>query len=200
MFENIRNKKAKLNDIDFYKKAAVLVPLIETERGWEILFEVRAANLRFQPGEICFPGGGIEDQEGSIDCAVRETTEELLINRSDIDVICELDYFITPYNLLVHPVLGIIKNYKGTYSKYEVENTFTVPVNYLMNMKPKVYTNVVTTQTQEGFPYELVPGGIDYNWAFGVCSVYFYEYEGRVIWGITAKILKAALDELRYVI
>ncbi|MFP3361046.1 coenzyme A pyrophosphatase, partial [Planococcus sp. SIMBA_143] len=41
---------------DLYKYA-ILLPLMEKEDGIHLLFEVRAASLRRQPGEICFPGG-----------------------------------------------------------------------------------------------------------------------------------------------
>ena len=43
---------------------AVLVPLVERADGnVEILFETRAVDLDAQPGEICFPGGAMEEGE-----------------------------------------------------------------------------------------------------------------------------------------
>lgn len=36
-------------------ESAVLLPLIEGPKGWEILFEVRSSALTWQPGDICFP-------------------------------------------------------------------------------------------------------------------------------------------------
>ena len=39
---------------------AVLVPVVEEHGELSLLFEVRAASLRTQPGEVCFPGGAIE--------------------------------------------------------------------------------------------------------------------------------------------
>ena len=40
---------------------AVLVPLIEKDGEFRILFEVRSPKLKSQPGEVCFPGGAVED-------------------------------------------------------------------------------------------------------------------------------------------
>ena len=42
---------------------AVLVPLLRTADGLRLLFEVRAAALR-QGGEVCFPGGRMEPENG----------------------------------------------------------------------------------------------------------------------------------------
>ena len=39
---------------------AVLVPLIEKDGEFHILFEVRSPKLKSQPGEVCFPGGAVE--------------------------------------------------------------------------------------------------------------------------------------------
>ena len=60
---------------------------MEGEKGPEILFEVRAAGLRHQPGEVCFPGGKIEKGEGAREAAARETCEELCLDRSGIEIL-----------------------------------------------------------------------------------------------------------------
>ena len=43
----------------------------------------------------------------------------------------------------------------------------------------------------EDFPFELIEGGRDYPWHTGRTEMYFYEYEGEIIWGLTARILHA---------
>lgn len=69
------------------RRAAVLVPLIQKGGEYHVVFEVRAGSLKTQPGEICFPGGAVERGETPKQAAVRETMEELLINRCQIRVI-----------------------------------------------------------------------------------------------------------------
>ena len=49
--------------MDATGRYAVLVPLVEGEQGWQVLYEVRAAKLHRQPGEVCFPGGKMEGTE-----------------------------------------------------------------------------------------------------------------------------------------
>ena len=70
---------------------AVLCPLIEMTDGLHFLFEVRAAGLR-QAGEVCFPGGRMEPGESDVNCALRETEEELSIPRSEITVLGRSDF------------------------------------------------------------------------------------------------------------
>ena len=45
------------------RNSAVMIPVLETPEGLHLLFEVRSEKLEHQPGDICFPGGGIEEGE-----------------------------------------------------------------------------------------------------------------------------------------
>ena len=61
-------------------ESAVLLPLRQGPEGWEILFEVRSAAIKWQPGDICFPGGHKEKGDADfVATALRETEEELAI-------------------------------------------------------------------------------------------------------------------------
>ena len=62
---------------------AVLCPFVEQPDGLHLLFEVRAATLRRQPGEVCFPGGMQEPGETPEVCALRETWEETGLTLTD---------------------------------------------------------------------------------------------------------------------
>ncbi|MBS5335852.1 MAG: CoA pyrophosphatase, partial [Firmicutes bacterium] len=55
-----RLKNRKIGTIDWYKFFSVAIPLIETDKGLSMLFEIRSSKLKTQPGDICFPGGRIE--------------------------------------------------------------------------------------------------------------------------------------------
>ena len=74
-------------------------------------------------------------------------------------------------------------------NKDEVEEVFTVPLSYLMNAKPEKYRVDFEVRPESDFPYELIQGGKDYDWRPRKLDEYFYFYEDRVIWGLTAKIL-----------
>lgn len=170
-------------------EAAVLVPFVERDGELHILFEVRARFLKTQPGEICFPGGTVEPGESPLEASVRETQEELLVERSQIEVLAPLDYLVTPGGLAVRPFAAFLKKYQGTFSTDEVERTFTVPLRWFEEQEPERYKTKVKTFPGEDFPYHLIPGGREYNWREGTYEVYFYRWGEEIIWGMTAKIL-----------
>ena len=91
------------------RRAAVLVPLIQKGGEYHVVFEVRAGSLKTQPGEICFPGGAVERGETPKQAAVRETMEELLINRCQIRVIAPLDVLEAPGAMEISPFLGALQ-------------------------------------------------------------------------------------------
>ncbi len=173
------------------RHSSVLLPVIEENGQLKVLFEVRSSALTRQPGEVCFPGGRVEGEESYETTAVRETMEELLIASEQIEVIAPLDYLEMNYGLTVHVYLGALKDYRGTYSKDEVDHIFTVPLSWFFENEPEKYVATVHTEPGEDFPYDFVPGGRDYHWSKGKYPVYFYRYGDEVIWGMTAKILYA---------
>jgi len=177
----------------------VMVPLIETSEGCRVLLEIRASTLKKQPGEISLPGGRKEKGETPLEAAVRETSEELTIPKTAVSVLGPLDYLVTPFNYIIYPFVGAIgqkyiSDIKG--APGEVDCLFTVPLNYFLRTRPQIYRVRTEFKVPGGFPFELIPGGEDYNWSSGIYPVYFYSYNGRIIWGITARILKSLVDKL----
>ena len=170
------------------RKNAVLIPLIEEEGELSILFEVRQAGIR-QGGEICFPGGKIEEKETAEEAAVRETAEELLIPREKIEVIAPMHTMSGPGGAKISSCIGILHDYRGTYSSQEVDHVFTVPLSWFAAYEPRISRGAMKVETAEDFPYEFLPGGRDYPWRSIPRKFYFYESRGGVIWGITAQLL-----------
>ena len=54
------NHPVKAAEFLHTRKSAVLIPIVETEEGESLLYEVRSPKLKWQPGDISFPGGGEE--------------------------------------------------------------------------------------------------------------------------------------------
>lgn len=191
------NRKGKISDCDSYKQFSVLIPIIESAEGHSLLFEVRSETLSQQPNEICFPGGRIEASEDSINAAIRETSEELLLPEDKINILGGLDILVTPFNTLIYPFTGILTDYKGTFSTDEVQQVFTVPLSFLIETEPLCHYIDVQLTPGDDFPFEMIQQGIDYPWRRGKYPVYFYEYDGKIIWGITARIIKNFIDILK---
>ena len=171
---------------------AVLVPLLEDGGSLRLLFEVRSPKLK-QPGEVCFPGGRAEKGETAEDCALRETFEELSIPPSEIALLGKPDFLVHQRGFLLQPVIGLIRPAGLSAlspSPAEVTETFTVPVEFFRATEPALYRYALAPQVPEDFPYETVGIAPDYPWGAGEVEVPVWQYEGHVIWGITARILR----------
>ncbi len=181
-------------------KSAVLVPLIETDSGeWIVLFQVRASHLKRQPGEVCFPGGALDGPEESPrQAARRETCEELGLRPEEIYIWGQLGLIISPFNLLLFSFVGEIPPAERLNpNSNEVAAVFTVPLARLLSLKPETYPVYVKASPAVDFPFDKIPGGRDYPWRTGVVQEVFYELDGRIIWGLTARILQHFLTLVR---
>lgn len=191
-FKSLKHRTLKINGYENLKKFGVLVPLTCIDNEYHLIFQVRADKVAMQPGEISFPGGGREPGDKNIiETAIRETMEEFGLARDKINVLAHLDTLITPYNMVLRPFIAEILAYEKIipYTP-EVKEVFTVPLSYFLNNEPEEYFIDLKSEISPDreFPTHLV--GTDYNWRVGEYSVSFYQYEDKMIWGITAKIIE----------
>ena len=154
--------------------SSVLIPFLIRDGVCHVLYEIRAAKLRSQPGEICFPGGRIEEGETPLETAVREATEELCIDRTGIEIVGSLDDTIGPGAIPLFTYIGVLHDYEGTWSRAEVDRVFTVPLDWILTHDPEIYKIRLMREMPEDFPYEYVPGGRGYRWRDQYYSVPFY--------------------------
>lgn len=182
---------------EYFKRYAVFVPIVAHRGKDALLFEKRAASLRRQPGEICFPGGKLEPSESPEDCAVRETGEELLVDKGQITLCGPGDLFVSPFNLIIYPFIGRLDGYRGTFSPDEVDEIIAVPLDFLFSHEPEAYPCSIVNRLPSDFPYERIPGGEHYNWAVGNQDILFYQAGEHLIWGITAQIVRSVLPLIR---
>ncbi|WP_405097766.1 NUDIX hydrolase [Oceanobacillus sp. FSL H7-0719] len=174
-----------------YKQSAVLLPLLNIQDETHVLFEVRSMQMRSQPGDICFPGGRIDKTDKSPkETAIRETMEELGISASNIEAVTPLDYIVNDSGRIIYPFVGKLLNYEQIkLNEAEVSEVFTVPLSYFLETEPEVYKVHFQVNPEKDFPFDLIVGGKDYKWNTGHIDELFYQYNGKVIWGLTAKIL-----------
>lgn len=198
--EYIRNKLKNLRPkpVDEEVSFAVLVPLIEIDGELNLIYEVRSNSIA-QPGEISFPGGRIEDDESPMEAAIRETSEELLINKNNIEIISELHYAASKSGYFLFTFLGLIKDvdpYEMDFNEDEVSELFFVPLSFFLENEPEKYYMNYYPQADKNFPYHMVNNGKDYDWGNIRYPVYFYKYYDYIIWGLTAKITYGFIKEL----
>jgi peroxisomal coenzyme A diphosphatase NUDT7 len=176
-----------------FQQYGVMIPLVWQDEKVHVLFEKRSKMLRRQPGEISFPGGKLEEYETTFECAIRETMEELCLEREQIEILGVGDQYLSPFNLLLHTYFCVIRDYQGTFNPDEVEEIIVVPLDYLKTHEPYRFMNHIVSELAKDFPYEWIPEGENYNFLKGTYDILFYHYKDIKIWGMTAKILQSAL-------
>ena len=157
--------------------AAVLVPLYQKDGQYHIIFIKRTEKVKDHKGQISFPGGARDkDDRTLLHTAVRESREEIGLQTEDIEVIGELDdELTTTTNYTVTPFVAVIPwPYRFRENSDEVAGIIEVPIAALLK-NGRVNEN---GETLNGKPIE------SYN----------YDYQGNVIWGATARIVKKLLD------
>ncbi|MFC1916649.1 NUDIX hydrolase [Chloroflexota bacterium] len=157
--------------------SAVLLPIYHKQGEYYILFTKRTENVKDHKGQISFPGGAYEERDGTlVNTALRECAEEIGLMAEEVEVLGELDdtatttssYIISPF------VAAIPWPYPFKVDEYEAEEIIEVPISALLDK------NNLHHET------EIVDGEVAIS--------YFYHYQGRVIWGATARILNQFLD------
>ena len=190
MLDLLKNHIPTIIGMDECNKFAVSIMLLENNSDYDVLFEVRSSKINRQPGDICLPGGMLEKNEAPEEAALREASEELQIPTSDIEIITPLDILIGT-GTIVYTYAVKLNNYNGSYSKSEVAETFTVPLSFFLNTEPEIYYTTTQTIPDKDFPFDKIYGGKNYDWRKARTPIYFYIYKNRVIWGMTAKIMRS---------
>ena len=89
------------------RRGAVLMLLGEGPDGPDVLLTERAHDMRSHPGQVSFPGGGIDPGETPVEAALREAEEEVGLDRGSVEVLADLpELWLPPSNFAVTPVLG----------------------------------------------------------------------------------------------
>ncbi len=202
MLERIKEKLNKPKSLfmgeETAMRSAVLIPLVEKDGEWHVLFEVRSQNMRKQPGDCSFPGGRIDEGETPRDAAIRETCEELGVKITAIELMDDLSPYVMSPNFIVYPFVGVIHDIESLQPNAdEVEEVFTVPLSWLMTHEPELHTISLQPIMKDDFPFDKIQNGKNYKWRAGVVEEYFFEYDNYVIWGLTARMLKYFITRLK---
>jgi len=199
---NISNCGRIIGHEDF-RNAAVLILLFKKDGKYHFLFEKRSGKVR-QPGEISFPGGLIDKGETVLETALRETQEELGIEREKIEILGEIGLLYSPLGATVSGVVGVAKIDSLddlTLSKEEVDYVFSVPVDFFIEKEPQEYEVLLHAHShyidEKGKKIELLPVkelGLpemyEDSWGLGKPKVLVYKWKDEIIWGLTARFVK----------
>jgi len=162
-------------------EAAVLIPLVLRPEGLQLLLTQRTAHLTDHAGQISFPGGRAESYDASpVETALRETEEEIGLDRHHIDIIGSLPEYLTVTGYRVVPVVGLVTPpFELRPDGNEVAEVFEVPLQFLMN-----------GMNHQRMSFDLPEGA-------GRRSFYAMPYQRFFIWGATAGMLRNLFHFLR---
>lgn len=187
----LRDRKPTILGREHFREFGIFVPMVEIKNETHLLFEVRSLKMRNQPGDICFPGGRVEkDDESELHCALRETSEEIGVDITNISNVVPLDYIVSDFGRIIFPFVGVLHHpEKIVPNRAEVDEVFTVPLQFFLETKPEEYKVNFKVIPEVDFPYEHIQGGKKYEWSVRAADELFYYYKGKVIWGLTARII-----------
>ncbi|NNG07593.1 MAG: CoA pyrophosphatase, partial [Desulfobacteraceae bacterium] len=105
-----RSPKRIPDETSSYIHAAVLFPLFSANGEYGVLFTQRTQTVENHKGQISFPGGAVEAEDGSLEeTALREAHEEVGLLSNDVEILGQLDDTTTVVSyFVVHPFVGVI--------------------------------------------------------------------------------------------
>ena len=158
--------------------AGVLVIVYPKDGEYCVLLNKRSQLVEYHKGEISFPGGSVDPEDGTLlATAIRETHEEMGIHPDDIEYLGDLDDMPTISNFLINAFVATIPYpYDFNPSQYEVAEVLEVPISHLRS------------EASLRSESRLRDGKIHNSPT--------YVFEGHVIFGATAKVLENFLEVL----
>ncbi|WP_104086285.1 CoA pyrophosphatase [Arthrobacter sp. GMC3] len=153
-------------------------PLVSADL--DVLLVERAATLNDHPGQVAFPGGGVDAQDATVvAAALREAQEETGLDPSGVEILGVLPPVpLAVSNFMVTPVVGwwARQTPVDVVDYGESAQVFRVPVRDLLDPDNRVTTVINHSgQTFRGPAFRV---------------------NGVVVWGFTAGILNRILEEL----
>ena len=160
------------------RPAAVLAPIIKRASGWTMLFTERAKETPAHPGQISFPGGRVQASDANaVETALRETHEEVGLERRFIETIGAWDRYDTITGYRVTPIVGLVDpGFDLILDPREVAAVFEAPLDFLMD--PANHEKREAEYRGRRRFYYVMP------------------YEGHFIWGATAGMIRALYERL----
>jgi 8-oxo-dGTP pyrophosphatase MutT (NUDIX family) len=156
-----------------WRPAAVLVPLVNRQDGVTVLLTQRTEDMPSHAGQVAFPGGRRQpDDLDAVATALRETEEEVGLDRRFVDVVGAVDLYRTGTGFEITPVVGIVTpGFTTRADPREVADVFEVPLGHFLD------------ESNHRIDSRTVASGLQRRY-------YAMPYGARYIWGATAGMLK----------
>lgn len=135
--QNLKNDPPLEFESLYLKKSAILFLLLEKSSQFSIIMTSRSSKLNNHTGEMSFPGGRFDFNldKNLKDTAIRETVEEIGIEKNKITILGRLNDLPTITGYLIRPFVGILE--MESYDNFvinhqEVDHLVEIPLNFLL--------------------------------------------------------------------
>lgn len=147
--------------------ASVLITLLPRPDGATVLLTRRTDHLRDHPGQISFPGGRAEPEDGSpVVTALREASEEVGLPIGEVEILGYLPEYRTGTGYRVTPVVALWAQPSPlaglVLDAFEVAEVFEVPLAFLLN--PQNHERHALTVRGTPRQYYAMPYGDYFIW------------------------------------
>ena len=161
------------------RDAAVLVPIIDRPREPTVLLTRRSHELPDHPGQISFPGGGVDPGDADAEAAaLREAREEVGLAPERVTLVGRLDTYVVRTGFSVVPVVGLLHPpFDLRPEAGEVAEIFEVPLAFFLDPGNRELHSRVFRGAERFF--------------------YAYPFGDYYIWGATAGMLSNLSEVLR---
>jgi len=158
--------------------AAVLVPVTDAGPDAQVILTRRTLAMRRHSGQVAFPGGAIDPEDGSPEiAAMREAEEEIGLDRRFVEPVGRLPVYMTTTGFHITPVLAVVRpGYTIVPNPAEVDAVFETPLSFLMDP---------ANHKRESRVWE----GIERHY-------YVMPFGQHHIWGVTAGIIRTMYERL----
>jgi len=149
----------------------------------DVLLQRRSQTLNHHPGQISFPGGGLEAGESVVQAALREAVEETGLDPTGVEVLGTLPEVPLPVsNNRVTPVLAwwARPSHVAAVDHTETVDVFRVPVADLLDPAHRAV--------------------VEHHRAGQVARTPAFEAAGVLVWGFTALVLDGLFDALGWTV
>lgn len=160
-------------------QAAVLILLYLADNEIYFFLTKRTDELKHHKGQISLPGGKQEGNEKLIDTALRETQEEIGINKTSISIIGTITPLFVPVTgFMIYPFIGYSHNkLEPKPDPVEVATIFSVNISDLLNKENR------TTEQRNIRGYDV--------------QVPYFKLNDYQVWGATSMILSEFRDLIK---
>ena len=161
---------------DASQQAAVLAPVLTRDGEAYVLFTKRADHLGEHPGQMSFPGGSREPEDGTLEVtALREADEEIGLRAAEVTVVGRLDDIQTVTGYSVRPFVGQAPDREYDPDEREVAEVVTLAVSALTDL-----TNYESERREHP--------------VYGPHRIHYFHVGPYTVWGATGVMLTQLLE------